>query len=391
MRILLYIIISVLFLSCGTEQNNSTPVEKVKFGKATAHSLSEWMDSIRIVRLNLDDSIVLGSPVRIVHCDSSFYAADIGYTSLIYRFGEDGTFLGSIGKKGKGPGEYLQLSDFYIDESTDNIYVGSYPDFRLYNFDKEGHFKSQKTLRTRSQGFTKTSEGFWIYSGHNNGYQPERVLLTDDTLGIRKKFFPLETRCLPVVNDSPFTTWKERIFLTMPLSPDICEIRGDTLFPVLNFDFGEYNVPEHFWGVQDPMQAFSDLMNKGFINLHKFIANDRYYILEFTSQKGQENPEVYYYCAVKDLRTGEWDWIRQKNSEPALVMNNEKMPDQPRTIDWYALRIQGFTKDGRMIVLADPSELKKPEDKTLIQNPEILENADPDRDIFLLLVKLKDN
>ena len=54
-------------------------------------------------------------------------------------------------------------------------------------------------------------------------------------------------------------------------------------------------------------------------------------------------------------------------------------------------RMKGFTQDGKLMVFlyAHELELLQSEDKVLIQNPELLENADPEMDMFILLCMMK--
>lgn len=77
----------------------------------------------------------------------------------------------------------------------------------------------------------------------------------------------------------------------------------------------------------------------------------------------------------------------------ALIVNGQQPPEMTSRPEWYAAKMRGFTQDGQLMVFVLTHELGKltPEDKALISNPEILENMDPDIDMFVFLVQLKNN
>lgn len=54
-------------------------------------------------------------------------------------------------------------------------------------------------------------------------------------------------------------------------------------------------------------------------------------------------------------------------------------------------KLKGFTQDGKLMIFLSGYELERltAKDRQLIQNPEILENADPEMDMFLFLCSLK--
>lgn len=130
-------LVTFLLFSCSTTEKQKLP-EIVKYNGATISSVREFIQSIEAVKLDHQDNIIIGSWNVIRQQDSCYYIGDLQGTGLIYRFNRKGHFLDSIGKVGRAPGEYLYLNDFYISDTANQIYVKSFPDFRLYLYDKQG-------------------------------------------------------------------------------------------------------------------------------------------------------------------------------------------------------------------------------------------------------------
>jgi len=82
-------------------------------------NLSDMADDI--VYIPLDDSIPFGRIIRIKVNENNIYISDID--AGILKFDRAGKFLGKIGTKGRGPGEYLSASSFTVDDLTGNVYI----------------------------------------------------------------------------------------------------------------------------------------------------------------------------------------------------------------------------------------------------------------------------
>lgn len=64
-------------------------------------------------------------------------------------YNKDGEFLERVGRVGRGPGEYLQISDF---DDGENILISDHSDVLLL-FDKNGNFIEKK--RTKKSRYSR--------------------------------------------------------------------------------------------------------------------------------------------------------------------------------------------------------------------------------------------
>ena len=95
--------------------------------------------------------------------------------------------------------------------------------------------------------------------------------------------------------------------------------------------------------------------------------------------------------SIKERHNGKWTWTRQRAEEKKLIADNQPAPKVSNRPEWYAKKLKGFTQDGKLMIFLSGYELERltAKDRQLIQNPEMLENADPEMDMFLFLCSLK--
>ena len=377
----LFFLVSLFFLiSCHSQEQQTDPLETVVFEQATISSLREYFKAIEVVRLDHQGEIVVGIIAKILQRDSTFYIGDRMGSKQIYRFGKDGRYLSTIGKIGRGPEEYEFLNDFYPCNDRDEIYIQSAPDISLYCYDKSGQYKSKKQIRGQALSFTLMDDRCWVYCGHNNGYQPEQLMLTDTNLQVLHKYLPLETKIFPMAMEQAFFQEQEHTYLLLPFNETVYEVTYDTLMPVMRFDFGEWNVPASFWSGKS-IEALDNLSKKGFIYINSIMENKDYILVDIHGQRGGAGAAIEgtYYCGIKNKKTGHWDWVKQ---------NYE---GEGTNCDWLAMKSKCFTQDGRLMIFVFGHELDQltEADRQLLSNPEALNDVDPEMDMFIMLCTLK--
>ncbi len=77
-------------------------------------------ESFRAIPLETSSECLLNKPVKVVIHDSKIFIQD--HNTALYVFNIDGSYIRQIGNKGRGPQEFITLSDFDFD-SLGNIYV----------------------------------------------------------------------------------------------------------------------------------------------------------------------------------------------------------------------------------------------------------------------------
>ena len=99
--------------------------------------LSEAIDSVQIITLETNDSCIIGSYNKIIADGQKLFIMD-AISNTVFTFDYSGKFLFSIGTRGRGPFEFLEMCDFCI-LSNKNILVSDERIRKLSLFDSIGN------------------------------------------------------------------------------------------------------------------------------------------------------------------------------------------------------------------------------------------------------------
>ncbi|GAL89705.1 6-bladed beta-propeller [Jejuia pallidilutea] len=106
---------------------------------------SEIIDSITYVKLETSKKCIVGEIQKIINYKNRFYIHDRKTKSILW-FTSKGEYLNKIRQIGKGPGEYLNISEFFI--LNDRIHIYDNRLRKIFLFSIEGEFiNSIKTGR----------------------------------------------------------------------------------------------------------------------------------------------------------------------------------------------------------------------------------------------------
>lgn len=151
-----------------------TVVDLSKVGSPKAMLLSDLAEDLRIVKLDDAEEALVRSGMMWMS-DKRFIIYD---GSEVKQFDSNGKYLGKVGSKGNGPGEYyIAPYDIAIDEARGRIYLLAYGADKLLSYDLEGKFTGNVPLAHKAQkGFVEIDPdgtftiGALIFSDNEDGY-----------------------------------------------------------------------------------------------------------------------------------------------------------------------------------------------------------------------------
>lgn len=125
---------------------------KVDISDIETVSLSEIATDIQIIELGASSDIILGPIDFIKSYDNYLVLQDFTSTQTISVFSSDGEFVSQLNRRGRGPGEYLAVDCFAVDEKAEilyvydrsfNVYRYSFPEMEFLNkYRVPGHYYS---------------------------------------------------------------------------------------------------------------------------------------------------------------------------------------------------------------------------------------------------------
>ena len=88
------------------------------------------------IQPEVTENSLIGEYSKIIIKDSMLFIMDKGKSNqAIFVFDMKGKYLFSINKRGNGPGEYVSIGDFYVDEKTKTIGVLDHSQILRYTYD----------------------------------------------------------------------------------------------------------------------------------------------------------------------------------------------------------------------------------------------------------------
>jgi hypothetical protein len=145
----------VLLISCQTNKkktqeiavNDNLQVIDVDNAKEEDKILlSDLFSSVKTIILETKDDILLGKINGIQVYKDLIFVMDSRRNIGVYIFNKEGKFIRKIGNRGMGPGEYLKISDFTIDEDNENIYLMDCDAKKIYKYKITGKFENAIAL-----------------------------------------------------------------------------------------------------------------------------------------------------------------------------------------------------------------------------------------------------
>jgi hypothetical protein len=195
-----------------------------------------------------DDSVIIGEIDKILCTDSLIYLVDKYQGHCINIFSSSGKYLNTINRFGRGPGEYTQLSDIFVNEKESTFNILDCGCSRLLVYDLLGNQylrslplpKSFKLLKPMKNGYI----GFMgNYSEDPN--IPNNIWILNKNLEVRNSYFSIvPERESHTIDNKYISKYHDEIQIVMELSNDVYSYSGSQMNKKYTFDFGKMNLPK---------------------------------------------------------------------------------------------------------------------------------------------------
>lgn len=200
-QIFLYLLIgNVLITAC----NNSSPKSNLKNETASVNlpynvDIEKNVKNIKSVSLSVIGKEIEYIPLetnekslirRIVEIDFSKNYIFISDFDRLTQFDRKGKFIRQVGSNGRGPGEYIHVSSFCIDENSEKVYIMAWGIKSILEFDFNGAFKRSFNISFSSLQFLKKDSNNYVFVIPNSPYGADsefRLIITDSTGAIKTK------------------------------------------------------------------------------------------------------------------------------------------------------------------------------------------------------------
>lgn len=191
-----FMIFLLSFASCknaaNTTGSGNIPQEEIVFFSykiTNANPPDSFIKNKRYVKIDGSrDELLFGKIEKVKIINNKIYIFDWHQRSLtVYNM--DGSGIGKVGEQGRGPHEYLQISDFDVDEDG-NVYIWDGQGDQLYTYDK--YFKFIRSVKPSFDiDLVKCLPDhklmFCLTTWNTLEHAGTKILITDEKLNVLEK------------------------------------------------------------------------------------------------------------------------------------------------------------------------------------------------------------
>jgi hypothetical protein len=163
LKILVFVIICVTAYSCGNKTSSHKEVIHIDIDEYISDEplvFSEIFSGFHIIPLETSEDCIINQINNIKIIRDTIYVFDKNAKS-VFIFSKQGRFISKISRIGRGPGEFIQPSDF--DVKRDAILIFDYSSKKINAYDKIGNFIYDLNLKDRFSSFITTDDNVLAY------------------------------------------------------------------------------------------------------------------------------------------------------------------------------------------------------------------------------------
>ncbi len=196
-----------------------------------------------------DTSVYIGDITKVDALDTLIYILDQNKKG-IYIFSDKGKYVSTISEQGHGAGEYLEVTDFFVDPEKKTVNILSRLNRKLYVYDIKGNGIQVISLPKTFNRIAKYADGFIGYMANysEDRSQPHNYWIMDGNGKVVSHFGVIKNCIESRTRESfrPFSSHKGNLSISAEYERGIMTLSdgSDDAQTTYMLDFGKYNWPE---------------------------------------------------------------------------------------------------------------------------------------------------
>ena len=322
----LFLILSVLILSCGSEKNkvgyNADGLLVLTFDDQSSSTFfsDRIFGKVEMIPLETTDDCLVGREPDLLSSDDRHFFIWDHQQQFIMRFDRTGKYINRIGSRGVGPGEYSSMGDCFIDTFANTVDILAHRG-QILRYDYDGTFISSRTYGNNPLSFVKTGTDYWFYIGVIPEAGEGRLIKISEDGTVVEKFLPVKTTWpIPFGIVKNFTRCGNIITLNEYISHAVYRITKDGPMQTTVLNFGKYAIPHTVF--EGDFETVTDkLSEKGCALIFKYLENERFVYVHFQTLQGEDFNGFYYWLVNK--KTGNSVLQKFSQDDPLYKMMAE--------------------------------------------------------------------
>lgn len=231
------------FYSCKKEVNHKIKYDVISFEKSDV-GVYQLINHRKYDLKVLDNQFLLGEVTCTFIANNTIVIFD-RIRQCIVLFSNEGAFIRTIGKKGKGKGEILEITDCKLNKSSNAIEIFDNRQKKMVMYNFEGEVINEKQSLFNFLSFVHTEEGFWVYSPFDRlgSSRCNLLLLSEDLRTVKGEYIKGSNFFDRKRYDDNFTILKDEVLFNYGLNDTIYSIKEGNVSPRIVVDFGTFKIP----------------------------------------------------------------------------------------------------------------------------------------------------
>lgn len=256
-KLLLIVLPCIIAFSSCTSKKNEQPengtktivIDEIEGDKAP---FSNYFKVKKVVVLETRSECLVGEIDKIFVAGNRIYISDSSTKSILV-FTDDGEFLFKLHNIGKGPGEYLDITDFQVDDVSQELTLYDIETEKLITYSAEGKFLMERPYKYSASEFVMFDNTMAFYCANSsdaiymcvNGQCSNFLIEMNDEIIFRA--CPVARKqmgCYSTINQFNAIQYSHNnVYLTEPLGHIIYTVYPDRIDPEYIIDYGARTIP----------------------------------------------------------------------------------------------------------------------------------------------------
>jgi len=247
----LIVLLSTTILHSCNEQTPNRKTEGISVNLNQSEDtikLTDLFSSVKTVRLETNEQSLIGEFNKILLYQDTLY---ISTGTEILVFDIDGNFIRKHAMHGKGPGEYLSISDILIDPEKQQIVILDATSQKTIRHDKNFGFISEFTTNRYAMNFAMGTGGNILLScgydtggaelGHVEIYKNGKLISSHLPVDPKKANY-LHYRMFDLLS-----YYEDHVVLTIPHNDTVYHLDSNSFYPRYTIDIGNRRIPAEIY------------------------------------------------------------------------------------------------------------------------------------------------
>lgn len=214
-------------------------------GRPTFISPDSLYSDVSYIPLETTDESLFYTIDKMLCRNDRFYILDIKQASVLI-FNQKGNYERKLSRKGKGPGEYLSLDDFFVEDSL--LYVLSSGNKKILVYDEDFNCVKDYSIGTHAGNMECVNNRIYIYANFFSR-EYKNIYIFDKNSGeaVNKHCDYPQKQAGVGFYSSGFARWNDSLFISFPYDYRIYKVDEEECRPYLKIDFDENKMFPKEW------------------------------------------------------------------------------------------------------------------------------------------------